>query len=675
MLRALVACLLIAASTLAVSQAALAQPAPDGLTAYPAAFFKENQPATALDMIKLVPGFRLQNGDTGIRGFSGTVGNVLIDGQPPTSKEESLELILGRITAGAVERIELIRGAAEMYGHPMLANVVRIKNVSLRGRAEIEGAINLTGSTAPRIALSVTRQGADSIWDASVRYGRSIGNNLGFGRRDRFAADGVTPVRLAQYEFPSLNNYAEFSTNYRQPLWEGDLNLGLVLKQERDYSDVREYISFPTIAQNSGLESDRSRNGEGRVEYARPIGSWGQVRLFAVHRQEEQDEISQTTTIVGTDRSRSRFNQREDVGRLAWQLQDGDLKLDAGVEGTINVLSSRSTLTINNAPVVLPAANLRVEEKRAEFFATATQRFNPVLLSELGVRYETSTLTQSGDSSLVKELAFWKPRWLTTWDVAPDNQLRFLVERQVGQLNFRNFAATTSLNSNVVNAGNKNLEPARSWIVALTWEKHFWERGSLVLEARQQHIDHVVDHIPVFAGARVFDAAGNIGSGRRDQVEASMILPLDEVGLTGVTFTGRSTYTNSRVRDTATGVIRPISGDQEVVMHFEATYDRPQDNLRFGLNLHDHLVTPETDYRIDEISAEYHLFKLGAFIEHKPVPDWTLRVFANDMVPSHYMRTRSIYGGLRGASPLSLIERRQLTTGALIGIRVQHDFQ
>ena len=670
MLRALVASLLIAASTLPV----LAQPAPDGITAYPAAFFQEYQPATALDMVRRLPGFRVQAGDSGIRGFSGTVGNVLVDGQPPTSKEEGVETLLGRISAAAVERIELIRGAADMYGHPVLANVVRIQGASLRGRAEVEGAINLTGSTMPRLALNITRQGIESVLDVSISHGRSVGNNLGFGTRERFAPDG-TPVRLSEYEFPSLTNFTHFSTSYRQPLWEGDLSLGLVLKQEREYSDVREYITFPAVSQQSGLESDRARNGEARIEYARPLGLWGQVQLFAVHRQEEQDEISQTTTALRTDRARSLFNQREDVGRLAWQLQTGDLKLDAGVEGTINVLSSRSTLTLNNVPVVLPAANLRVEEERAEFFATATQRFSPVLLSELGLRYESSTLTQSGDSSLVKDLSFWKPRWLTTWDVAPQNQLRFLVERQVGQLNFRNFASSTSLNSNVINAGNKNLEPYSAWVFALTWERHFWTRGSFVLEARQEHISDVVDHVPVFAGGNVFDAVGNIGNGRRDVVESSLILPLDEVGLPGVTFTGSGSYTHSRVRNPATGIIRPISGDQEVVMHFEATYDRPQDDLRFGLTLHDHLVTAETEYRIDEISAEYHVFKLGAFIEHKPAPDWTLRVFANDMAPSHYQRNRLIYGGLRGAAPLSLIERRRLTTGPQVGIRIQHDFQ
>ena len=97
---------------------------------------------------------------------------------------------------------------------------------------------------------------------------------------------------------------------------------------------------------------------------------------FAVHRLEEQDEISQTTTITGIDMSRSRFNQREDVARLALQRSSGALKLQAGAEGAINVLSSRSNLVQGGAPVILPAANIRLEEKRVEFFSTATWRFS-----------------------------------------------------------------------------------------------------------------------------------------------------------------------------------------------------------------------------------------------------------------------------------------------------------
>ena len=68
MLRTLVAFLVLALGALP----ALAQTDPDGVTAYPAAFFQENQPTTALDMVRLVPGFRIQAGDSGVRGFSGS---------------------------------------------------------------------------------------------------------------------------------------------------------------------------------------------------------------------------------------------------------------------------------------------------------------------------------------------------------------------------------------------------------------------------------------------------------------------------------------------------------------------------------------------------------------------------------------------------------------------------
>jgi hypothetical protein len=642
-----------------------------GATSYPASYFSANQPSTALDMVRLLPGFRLQNGDGGLRGFSGSVGNILIDGQLPTSKEESPEQLLQRISASSVDHIELIRGAADMHGYAVLANVVRLSGSSLSGRAEAELAATHFGTSAPGLALHLTRQGDDSTLDLSASYGREIQGMHGFGARGRFAPDG-TPLRLAQYAFPELQNYAEFSSTYRQGLWEGDLTLGLVVKQQRDYSRVEERIYFPASAYSSGLESDRARNGEARLDYQRPVGDWGQLQLFVVHRLEEQDEISQTTTSTGTDLSRSRYNQREDVARLAWQRQEGALKLEAGAEGAINVLNSRSVLTVGGMPVILPAANLRVEEDRGEFFTAATWRFNPALLSEVGARYEISTLKQSGDSSLIKDLSFFKPRWLTSWDFAPGHQLRFLIERQVGQLDFRDFASSTSLNSNIVTAGNENLEPWRSLIVSLTWERHFWDRASLVVEARREFVSHVVDHVPVFAGSRVFDAVGNIGNGLRDVVQASLILPMDEWGLTGVTLKGDGGFQYSRIRDPATGLKRRFSAYQPFWVNAEIDYDIPDDNLRLGVTFHDD--ARDTEYRVDEITSSYHGIKLGAFVEYKPTPDWTVRLFGNDLAQSAFYRDRDIYPGLRGSVPLGQIEHRTLNNGAQVGIHVQRDF-
>jgi TonB dependent receptor len=654
--------------------------AQEGVAHYPSAYFAANQPATAFEMVALLPGFHIQLGDSAVRGFSGTVGNVLIDGQLPTSKEDSVEVLLRRIPASSVERIELIRGAADMHGYPVLANVVRGRGASLRGRAELEGAITHYGTTAPKLALHLTRQGESSTLELSAAWGRDFGmqNQNGFGTRARYRPDG-TALQLSQYSFPKLTNIAELSSSFRQSFQDSELSLGVVLKQERAYSPVSERIYFPAASLATGLESARARNGEGRLDYRRGLGTWGQMQLFAVHRVEEQDEISQTTTLAGTDRSRSRFNQREDVARLAWHW-DGAVKLEAGAEGAINVLNSRSTLTLSGAPVILPAANIRLEEKRIEFFSTAIWRFNPVLMSELGARYETSTLTQSGDSSLTKDLAFFKPRWLTTWNPAPGHELRLLLERQVGQLVFRDFASSTSLNSNIVTGGNKNLEPAHSWNISLAWERHFWKRGSLVLEARREFISQVVDRVPVFAGGQVFNAVGNIGSGTRDTLQANLILPLDALGLAGVTVKSEGVWRHSKVRDPATGTYRRIVGGQTfggpsfvLATTSELTYDMPRRNLQLGLTLHSHGTSEEIEYRIDEIDTNHHDFKLGAFVEYKPTPVWTIRAFGRDVAQTSAFRDRNVYGGLRGTAPLSFVERRKLNNGAVVGINVQHD--
>jgi outer membrane receptor protein involved in Fe transport len=670
---------LLLLGTFGAFQGAAAQ---DLTQSYPAAYFSPNQPVTAQDMVALLPGFHIQSGDSNVRGFSGTVGNVLIDGQLPTSKEENTTDLLGRITASSVERVELIRGAADMHGYSVLANVVRRKGASLRGRAELEDAFTHFGATQPKAGLHLAWQGAGAAAELSGTLWRAdIGaqNQNGIGTRERVLPNG-TPLQLSQYSFPRYTNNTEVSGAWRQPLLGGDLALGAAVKQQRAYSNISEQIYFPTASLATGLDSNITRSGEGRLDYNHELGRFGQIQLFGVHRITEQDETSQTSNSTGIGKSHGLYNQREDVTRLAWHSH-GAVKLEAGVEGSINVLNSRSTLIQGGIPVILPAANIRLEEKRVELFSTANWRFSPKLAMELGGRYETSTLTQTGDSTLAKDLSFFKPRWLTTWNFAPGHELRLLMERQVGQLVFRNFASSTSLNSNMVTGGNKNLEPARSWNVSLAWEWHFWKRGSLVLGAKREFISKVVDFIPVFSGTRVFNAVGNIGNGVRDEASTNVILPLDKLGLEGVTITGEAVLHHSKVRDPATGLFRQIVGGQTVNgAQFvfeetgEITYDLSSLNLQFGADLHTHANSHEADYRIDEIDPNHHGFKLGLFVVYKPVPDWTLRVFGRDLAQTAAYRDRYVYAGLRGSAPLSYIERRQLSNGSAVGINIQHDF-
>ena len=74
-------------ATLLAQAAAAAAPASapanqTGVVSYPPAFFAQYQPGNAMDMVDRIPGFTFDSG-SGVRGYEGSAGNVLIDGARP----------------------------------------------------------------------------------------------------------------------------------------------------------------------------------------------------------------------------------------------------------------------------------------------------------------------------------------------------------------------------------------------------------------------------------------------------------------------------------------------------------------------------------------------------------------------------------------------------------------
>ena len=117
------------------------QPAgqPDRVTgrrSYDAAWFATFAPATALQIVQRVPGFTIESIDPSVRGFGGAAGNVVVNGQRPSAKSDTLETILSRIPAGRVVRVEVGPGdlyGAEFTGKPQVLNLVTSATGGLAG--------------------------------------------------------------------------------------------------------------------------------------------------------------------------------------------------------------------------------------------------------------------------------------------------------------------------------------------------------------------------------------------------------------------------------------------------------------------------------------------------------------------------------------------------------------
>ncbi|MFM2411218.1 MAG: hypothetical protein RL481_2046, partial [Pseudomonadota bacterium] len=152
-----------------VPQSAAAQDAPliavDGKQEFPPEFFAAFTPVTAFDMVQRIPGFSIDGGD-GRRGFGENAGNVLIDGDRPSTKSDDIFTLLKRIPASEVERIELIEQAGadgETQGKGQVVNIIRKQSAKVSGTFAANMLVGTRhGVTAFGSGSATLRRGATS---------------------------------------------------------------------------------------------------------------------------------------------------------------------------------------------------------------------------------------------------------------------------------------------------------------------------------------------------------------------------------------------------------------------------------------------------------------------------------------------------------------------------------
>jgi len=652
-----------------------AQEAPAGagdMLTFPASFFADAQPATAYDMVMRVPGFVFDGGDADVRGLAGAGGNVLVDGRRPAAKEDTLDSILKRIPARSVLRIDLIRGGAggiDMQGQPVLANIVRRQEAAITGQSELALGRYGDGRLAPSLRIDLARRGQRATTEGSLHLYQTIDDQKGRGPRIRTGPAGAL-VEDARYDEHDKIRGGVLSLGRDQPLFGGQLRLNASLKRERERADTW----LTTIAPDPGLERvvelETKDNAEVGAGWTGPLLSGVTLELTALQRLRRERASERSDDGSEIDEVDEGASGGERIGRalLRWQPSPR-LSIEGGGEAAYNYLDSRAALAIDGVAVALPAARVRVAERRAEGFVSASWQPAEGLTIETGIRVETSQLTQSGDSNLRKAFVFPKPRIAITWSSGPLTQWRLRLEREVGQLDFGDFVSSTSLTSSTITAGNADLEPQRKWTASLAWERRFWKDGAIVLAARHEWITHTLDRIGVVGRGYAFDAPGNIGNGAKSKIEANVSLPLDRLGLRGGLIKLELGYRWTAVIDPTTGRRRRISGEEPLDGEIHVTLDRPHIGMRWGVDYI--LAKDEYEFHFDEVRRDRIGGRVSLFAEYKMTPRWTLRAYVENLTGRHVIRDRAIFAGPRLSQPLRYDEARTLGTRPLIGLLVR----
>ena len=200
------------------------------------------------------------------------------------------------------------------------------------------------------------------------------------------------------------------------PLAGGKLRIsGLGAVEEFNYTEQNR-STFPRVSQELDQFGDDDKEIELGARYSRGFGPKTSVELVLLQRNEDS-HFGETFQAPG---EKTFFTLDAKSGEsivrnvLKYAARDG-LSFEAGAEGAYNWQKSQTDYVLNGAPIGLPAANVKVEEKRGEVFGKATWRPGPKWTLEAGLRQEASKITSAGDIDLGKTLYFTKPRLAVTW--------------------------------------------------------------------------------------------------------------------------------------------------------------------------------------------------------------------------------------------------------------------
>lgn len=655
----------------------------DNVQVFDPEFFARFNPVTALDMVNQVPGFTVDDGENR-RGFGATAGNVLIDGERPSTKG-GVSGELGRIAASRVARIELIRGGSgdsDVRGQATLVNVV----------------LGDGGSSTTWVSQFGFNQGGRvHNYNQLTRSFRWLGANMRFDirtpsgkARSRTHELLVSPLgelieRRHEFFQQNFNEVVLNATADWSPTPRDTVNLNL-----RGSSWRWKPLEFSHVVDDAGdfLRRDLSQPSETDTLFRETGADWerqltprSSVKLVALDSAwewhfEQQFDSADADGLTRTTQLDSPGGRGERIGRATWTWKrNANQTFELGVESAFNYRDTNLSITFDDGggggpePVDLPVAVTRVEELRGEAFATGVWRLSQALNLEAGFTFEASRITQTGDAEQEREFTYPKPRVIATYDMGENDQLRLSLERDVAQLDFGEFASSVSPTEDTVNRGNPNLEPERTWRARAEWERRFGERGAITLAGFYDAVESVQDLVVIDD----FTGPGNLGDGVRWGASVEGSLPLDRMGLSNAQLKLETTVQTTEVDDPLTGEPRPFSDESDYFYSLDFRQDLPERRMAWGWDYQSN--SRRYYFRADELQIyDNGEGDLDLFVETSRWGGVTLQFRVDNVFNLTETTERRFFDGLRGQGELEAIELRDRAWGPFYLVRLSGSF-
>ncbi|MGI8944159.1 MAG: TonB-dependent receptor plug domain-containing protein [Qipengyuania sp.] len=650
---------------------------------YTAADFARYAPKNALDMLVQVPGFNIQ-GQQVQRGLGQATGNVLFNGERPSSKSDNIETQLQRIPAANVQRIEIVDGAS--LDIPGLSG--QVANIVFEAGG-LSGQFSWQPEVRAHNADPVFQRGSVSISGKSgeLEYEAGLDNtNAGHG-----GADGITLITAGDGSLLETRDDS-WNSRFHSPKLSGRLTWnragGDVGHLNAHYQRIyRRYDEFGVRTSDNRpdelrtvISRENAWNFELGGDYEFALGP-GRLKTIGLRRFSHEpssvevvSEFADATPLFG-----SRFTQTGDLGETiargeyTWKMLGGDWQL-AG-EGAFNTLDNVAGLFVLDPDRTFveqpfPGGSGGVSEDRYEGSLSFGRSLSDTLSFQLLVAAEHSTILQTGATGL--ERGFFRPKGTLSfaWKPSDDFDVALKVQRRVLQLNFYDFLARAFLNDGNQNASNNDLRPQQDWSYEGEFNKKWGPWGSSQLRLVYRDVEDKVDIIPLADGS---EAVGNIPTSWAAAVIWTNTINLDPAGIKGMKVESTLALQSSSLRDPFTGEDRQWSGFGDTQANISVRHDVPETDWAWGAETN--YFHNQPNYRSNQTDRMWEgpVFA-GVFVEHKDLLGLTVRGRVNNIFDARSRRYRVVYDGLRGVTPIDFIEDRDRRIGPVFSLSVRGNF-
>jgi len=693
---------------------------------YPADYFSDFNPVTAQDMLDRIPGVgSATGGSTGVprgvssggsfggnpssggRGFgSGESGGneILINGKRTAGKNNQTGGQLDRITADQVDYIEIIRGTSgelDVRGSGQVINVVlfgELPSTSISYEVNMDryrdhetapgGSVSLSGQ-AGRLSYVLYASAAERH-DHSVSKENSI---LG----DFSPNDLVREERIREqtnYDFSSNLSYFFNSNN--------SIRFNALVSDNDNPSDVTRRTTDLRVTPNAlTLEREdipakrKSWEIGGDYEY---LGNGGDRFKILFISNEIDQSLTRERFQIMADASEQKdlflhtaSVTRERIVRSSYTFsifQGQDIEF--GAERAQTILDSNLALGLASAtgtpsaavgglvPQSVTNANSQVEEIRYEPFVIHNWIISPKMSLESTLLYETSEITQSGDSSNKRDFDFVKPKIDFRYDVTPRLQLSASIEKVVNQLSFADFVAANDEEDDDSNtlAGNVNLRQEWLWKYDFNAQYRFPNDVGVVDANLFYHQHHdVIERIDVSSSEEnLASANGNIGDGEMWGINLSASIRMRMIDLPNLLLTTSLNVQDSSITDPFLGTDRRFQFHMRGSNSIGFRHDLAQWRMNWGgfwSNRHD---GNNKRFDIDdiELAAGDPLYTM--FVEYVGQGGTTYRFDARRLFNGLGCRERQRFVGRISSGILEEIEDRCSGSGRTLTLKISGTF-